>query len=630
VYFEPNSEMNSTNSNVTTAVFTFTAVDGIYVSFQLLVYLFIIFLIFILFLFRKEKALKSRGCLPYFSIIGIFFLSIRFFFSVMSSFKIGSKTSFTSQYKKKFFKQNFSFSCWWGLLVLNPIFVIFIVAQTLHVFQYLINKRIDVLKDLTWEFLDQKQTKVMEIISKKIKSVTKVKSNRNSVKLSTSKSPSSVGLLEMNKSPETEILSKDGSSEKLNLEKEIYPEKFDLLKIENLPQVGSSEDMDLLRQKSTNLSEESISPKINLHTEDTNSNRESKMFDMSERDAETTDMNFDIDDEYLTEMKWLNIRLKVAKFFASFWFKLIVLVLIYFFTMSGHTLVHGIIEASSPHTCTFVEYPFSFFFSSLLTPFLTITLFLSNLILISVDIIVFLKESGFDLKKYFLIDDPFGFRIEQAIGVVLLFFAVIISFFPPTILLIAEFVPGITEVEGVRGIVSSLVVVLIAIFFQIFILIILISVGLGISILSFIKRKRGEPEIFDSEFDAFINTKKGREIFKKFAKQEWSLENILFYEQIDKYKKIKIVKVSKKRANEILANFIEPGSVLEVNLAADVRKSTKNKVINFKKDDYKDIFDDAIKETKRNMRDTFGRIRKTEAFQNWKNFSKVVIETDAP
>jgi hypothetical protein len=107
------------------------------------------------------------------------------------------------------------------------------------------------------------------------------------------------------------------------------------------------------------------------------------------------------------------------------------------------------------------------------------------------------------------------------------------------------------------------------------------------------------------------------------------LENILFYEQIDKYKKIKVSKVSKKRANEILVNFIEVGSVLEVNLAADVRKSTKNKILNFSKDDFKDIFDDAIKETKRNMRDTFARIRKTEEFQNWKNFSKVVIETDA-
>jgi hypothetical protein len=527
--------------------------------------------------------------------------------------------------KKKIFKKFFfSFSCWWGLVVLGPVFAVFIVAQTLHVFQYLINKRIDALKDLTWELLDNKQTKFMEILSKKFKKgVSKVKSNRNSVKLSsTSKSPSSAGLLtsEISKSPEMEPQSKEQSSE-------IPSEKFDSLKVENLPAVGSSEDIDLLQPKSTVLSDESVSPKINLKEDSPRSDRELKTFDFSERDAET-DMNIDIDEEELTEMKKLSIKLKIAKFFASFWFKLIVIMFVYFFTISGHVTVHGIIEGSTSHACTFAEYPLSFFFSSLLTPFIAISFFVANFILILVDIILFVKESGLDVKKYFITDDPFSFRIEQAIGVMFTFCSVLVSWFAPVILMVAEFVPALTEINGTRGIIVSLVVVFMAIFFQIFIMFVLISVGLVSSIVSFIKRKR-EPEIFDNEFDAFINTKKGREIFKKFAKQEWSLENILFYEQIDKYKKIKVSKVSKKRANEILVNFIEVGSVLEVNLAADVRKSTKNKILNFSKDDFKDIFDDAIKETKRNMRDTFARIRKTEEFQNWKNFSKVVIETDA-
>jgi hypothetical protein len=99
--------MNSTNANNTLPVFTFTAVDGVYVSLQLVVYLFALLMIFILFLFRKEKPLKSRGCLPYFYIFGIFILSIRLLFSLLSSFRIGSKISFTSRFEKNYFKNFF-------------------------------------------------------------------------------------------------------------------------------------------------------------------------------------------------------------------------------------------------------------------------------------------------------------------------------------------------------------------------------------------------------------------------------------------------------------------------------------------------------------------------------------------
>jgi uncharacterized protein YeaO (DUF488 family) len=67
-----------------------------------------------------------------------------------------------------------------------------------------------------------------------------------------------------------------------------------------------------------------------------------------------------------------------------------------------------------------------------------------------------------------------------------------------------------------------------------------------------------------------------------------------------------------------------------VNLSAEVRKTAKYKVKNFKefKEGFKNIFDDAIKETKRNMRDTYARIRRTLEYQHWKSSSKALVEEE--
>ena len=136
------------------------------------------------------------------------------------------------------------------------------------------------------------------------------------------------------------------------------------------------------------------------------------------------------------------------------------------------------------------------------------------------------------------------------------------------------------------------------------------------------------PTVYETEFDAFINTKKGKEIFKKYAKKEWSLENILFYEDVQKYKNITSFKYAQRRSKEICNNFINPGSPLEINLSSHVRRSTQEKVKNIieYKDGFKIIFDDSIKETKRNMRDTFARILKEEDYKIWKMSSRNIIE----
>jgi hypothetical protein len=247
--------------------------------------------------------------------------------------------------------------------------------------------------------------------------------------------------------------------------------------------------------------------------------------------------------------------------------------------------------------------------------------------LMMVDFVVTMRGKSFNLKYYYFIDDPFGFRLEQLIVFLVLLSIYWITFLPVVLYAINVYFPP-ALITSLRSEIISIVQSIILIALELLVLFALTCVGLLFAMISFVKRKLQKP-IFETEFDAFISTKNGIETFKIFAKKEWSMENVQFYEQVEKYKKIWNFKFAEKRAMEIFKNFVEAGSPLEVNLSSEVRKQTKMKVYDFKdyKEGYKIIFDDAIKETKRNMKDTFSRIVKTEEFNKWKSSSKVLIET---
>jgi hypothetical protein len=90
--------MNHTNSTELVPRLTFTVSDGIFVSLQMIIYLLLIILLFLFIIFRKEKALKFRGVLPFFSVAGVWIITIRFIFSNLSIFKIGNKESLTAKF----------------------------------------------------------------------------------------------------------------------------------------------------------------------------------------------------------------------------------------------------------------------------------------------------------------------------------------------------------------------------------------------------------------------------------------------------------------------------------------------------------------------------------------------------
>jgi hypothetical protein len=278
--------------------------------------------------------------------------------------------------------------------------------------------------------------------------------------------------------------------------------------------------------------------------------------------------------------------------------------------------------------CQFHRFPLATPLSAFATAILSILLLLFNCFLLFVSVIIYTKEKGCcNVKGYFIKDDPFGFRIEQ-FGILLILIPTVLIAIMPISRYFASQSRGNTSNASPAAL-SALeyVEVLLFFFIELFLLISSCIVGFIYSIIAMIKEKLRTP-VFDSEFEAFVNTKEGIEVFKEFSKSEWSTENILFFEDIMRFKEIKKFKAAKRQAIQMNLNFIEIGSPLEINLSGDVRRLTKKRVENFDdhKSNFQEIFDEALKETKRNMRDTFSRVTRTHRYLEWKKKAKVVIE----
>jgi hypothetical protein len=276
-----------------------------------------------------------------------------------------------------------------------------------------------------------------------------------------------------------------------------------------------------------------------------------------------------------------------------------------------------------PLSCSFSNFKAANAVGSLATPILSAVLFMMNISLLIFDIVLFTKVNGCNPKSYFISDDPFYFRIEFIINSVIIFILGILNLYQLAFLVANAKTDPNNISLGLSVFGWNFVSEIILIFC-------LSCFGIIFAILNKIIQKF-KPKTYESDFEAFINTKKGKEIFKKFSKREWSLENILFYEDVQKYENISNVKYAKRRSMEIYKNFIEVGSPLEVNLSGPVRKNLKLKINNFDefKEFYAGFFADATKEAKRNMRDTFSRIVSSLEFSKWRESSKNLIE-EAP
>jgi hypothetical protein len=294
-----------------------------------------------------------------------------------------------------------------------------------------------------------------------------------------------------------------------------------------------------------------------------------------------------------------------------------------------HIGIQGIIELISLPQCFYNTNQLANPISSITTSILSLFLFLLNFVLIIVDGIIFIREKGCSFKRFFISDDPFGFRIENLMMIFVFSIGSVISFFPMASYIVdLRSINSNADVYGWRVELTSVGISIFLFVIELGILIASCSIGLIYSIISYFKTIN-EPQTFDDEFIAFVNTKDGMKLLKKFSKLEWSSENVLFYEEMLKFKQIKKPKSAMKFAQRLKMNYIESGSPLELNLSGDVRKLTIKNISRLDSSsdlsNYSNLFEDSLRETKRNMRDTYSRVRKTEEFKNWRNRSKVII-----
>eukprot|EP01080_Neovahlkampfia_damariscottae_P006414 gene6414-10421_t len=567
-----NNTFSEVGGNITSPVFTFTVGDGTLLVGQLIPLSLSILLLVLFCIFRKEKEFRYRGVLPYFSIFGVWLLMIRFSLT-LSFLMVSNKNSFT-----------YKLSCWFDLLANFPVLLFLLSLQSLNILQYLINKRIHYLKGKSYKLLNESNKKVINRLKEKL------------------------------------IRSNLGKNTKVAAEDTIYIVQEDDL-FSNTSSIGSSMSSPISSKHNSFRSSRSLDKVIELDEIVTDSSC-----------VPSTIETMDVEKEDEAEMKKFTTKIKIARFIASNYFKFITLIIICVSTfLLQLSLVGGIeivTKISSGNYCTFENTPIAHAISSLSTPVVFVAVALINILIMILDRIHFLKQNGcWSSQKFYVHDDPFGFRLEQTILMIsLVIYGIPFSLIPMIIYFINSHL-GTPDISTTEGEVSATTISIVLCTAEMVVLITTTSVSLLLALFSYIKKKLHEKR-FEREFELFIATKDGFEILRKYSKREWSLENVLFYEDVLRYQNLNSAKYSRKRAVQILENYVLKNSPLEVELSASVRRSTKEKVETFVeyKNYHKTIFNDAIFEVKFNMEDTFSRITSLPEYKQWKTTWKATVE----
>jgi hypothetical protein len=268
----------------------------------------------------------------------------------------------------------------------------------------------------------------------------------------------------------------------------------------------------------------------------------------------------------------------------------------------------SVLEISKPG-CKIREFEFSFIVANAWTHVIFILMMIYCFFLFLIDIVLFTKQNGCSLKKYFLDDDPFKFRIE----LYMVFFIIIIGFLftlvPPTLLISTKLAGGTpSQLRNIGGTLFFFIVECLQ-----------LSIPFYGVIIAFIRtiQHRMVKQVERTEFEELFNDEVGNELLKEFAINEWSIENIYIHDDISKYKKTQ-KKFMKSKCEEILKTYIEEGSPLEVNISRRIRRITIQKIRNFDNENPLEIFDGVDFEVLMNLQDTFGRFKFTQLYVAWK------------
>jgi hypothetical protein len=267
--------------------------------------------------------------------------------------------------------------------------------------------------------------------------------------------------------------------------------------------------------------------------------------------------------------------------------------------------------------CTFQNSPAAETITLLQAEIYLLVLLILNFFSIFIDAFIFIRERGCSPKSYFTKDDPFGFRFQFYVN----FLTILVVTIGQTNRIILYFIKSNSNAHTWDHYLTILINTALTIFYTLF----FGCFGLIVVCIQKIQSNR-KTIVYDSLFEALIKDKKGNEIFKSYSTSEWSMENILYFEDVEKYKNCATFKLAKRRAAEILKNYVVQGSPLEINISGEIRKTLLKKLNNLDEFEfeYLTIFDKSMEEVKRNMRDTLSRIPQTE-LKKWSSTSKFKI-----
>lgn len=228
-------------------------------------------------------------------------------------------------------------------------------------------------------------------------------------------------------------------------------------------------------------------------------------------------------------------------------------------------------------------------------------------IVLLVSILVIILDIGLNLveKKecdilvYFK-DDPLFFRLEFLIIVIPLFTAFALTS-------IAFYINSYNEWVIKFG-------------FLVIEFIIYYVYGGNILLITIIKKITQSKKAVDpTSINDVLGNKIANKLITEYAKKEWSQENILVFNEIQKYKVLKF-KYKKKRANEIYTTYICYNAPIEINLPYDIQNPLKEKLQSLKDEEeesWNNIFDEIEYEVLKNIKDTFSRFKSTNEYQQW-------------
>lgn len=206
------------------------------------------------------------------------------------------------------------------------------------------------------------------------------------------------------------------------------------------------------------------------------------------------------------------------------------------------------------------------------------------------------------LYDYFIKEDPFHFRLEFWIWIPLTFIFFICNTVATDLFIVtANRVPPVAFYTLTQ----------ICIMMYMFGSSLIVTLFWVIRDLCFGKQEK-------EEINLILEDDYGREIFSNFAKQEWSIENISIYDDIQDFFKEKNPVQRQLKATNIYYNYLNgQESKLEVNINKNLCVIFKNR-IDSDPDIPDDVFGPILQAVKINLADTYSRLRLRADFKNWK------------